>query len=146
MWGDHDSCGLRGVSRGDIRCRSERREARIVPSIPTTGGLLTSLTPYSECLERVRSVLVFFATTGRANAAVLAELESEVRATVSAARVALLPVEDVEADLDRLAAVTLPEGPAANASRIMRGWVVIASERMNAADNSPRNAGEAPRA
>jgi hypothetical protein len=96
------------------------------------GGLLTSLTPYSECLERVRSVLVFFGATGRANAAVLAELESEVRATVSAARVALLPIEDVEADLDRLAALILPEGPAANASRMMRGWLTMASERMNA--------------
>ena len=91
---------------------------------------MTSLTPYSECLERVRSVLVFFAASGRGNTAVLAELESEVRATVSAARVALLPIDDVEADLDRLAAVTLPEGPAGNAARIMRGWIAMASERM----------------
>jgi hypothetical protein len=95
---------------------------------------LTSLTPYSECLERVRSVLVFFATTGRANAAVLAELESEVRATVSAARIALLPVEDVEADLERLAAVTLPEVAAGTASRMMRGWIVMASQRLNGTD------------
>ena len=100
---------------------------------------MPSLTPYSECLERVRSVLVFFATTGRANAAVMAELESEVRATVSAARVALLPIEDVEADLDRLAAMTLPEIAAGSASRMMRGWLVIASQRFpgeaEAADN-----------
>ena len=105
---------------------------------------LTSLTPYSECLERVRSVLVFFATTGRANAAVLAELESEVRATVSASRVALLPIEDVEADLDRLAAVTLPEGPAANASRIMRGWIAMASQRPTPDEPSPES--DQPRA
>ena len=90
---------------------------------------MTSLTPYSECLERVRSVLVFFATTGRANAAVMAELESEVRATVSAARVTLLPIEDVEADLDRLAAMTLPEIAAGSASRMMHSWLVIASQR-----------------
>ena len=92
---------------------------------------MTSLAPYSECLERVRSVLVFFATTGRANAAVLAELESEVRATLSAARVALLPIEDVQADLERVAALTLPEFAAGTASRMMRGWLVMASERMN---------------
>ena len=78
---------------------------------------MTSLVPYSECLERVRSVLVFFATTGRANAAVLAELESEVRATLSAARVALLSIEDVQADLERVAALTLPEFAAGTASR-----------------------------
>jgi hypothetical protein len=77
-------------------------------------------------------VLVFFATTGRANAAVLAELESEVRATVSAARVALLEIDDVAADLDRLAAMTLPEGQANSASRMMRAWIALASERMNA--------------
>jgi hypothetical protein len=93
---------------------------------------LTSLTPYSECLERVRSVLVFFAASGKGNTAVLAELESEVRATVSAARIEMLPIEDVEADLDGLAAVTLPEGPAANASRIMRGWIAFASGRSSA--------------
>lgn len=100
---------------------------------------MTSLTPYSECLERVRSVLVFFATTGRANAAVLAELESEVRATVSAARVALLPTEDVEADLDRLAAVTLPEVAAGTASRMMRGWIVMASQRLNGDDSAAQS-------
>jgi hypothetical protein len=116
-----------------------------VPRIPTLGGSLTSLTPYSECLERVRSVLVFFAATGKGNTAVLAELESEVRATVSAARVAVLPIEDVEADLDRLAAVTLPEGPAANASRIMRGWIAFASGRMDAAPVN-RDPDDAPRA
>lgn len=76
-------------------------------------------------------MLVFFATTGRANAAVLAELESEVRATLTAARVALLPMEDVQADLERVAALTLPEVAAGTASRLMRGWLVMASERMN---------------
>lgn len=96
-------------------------------------------TPYSECLERVRSVLVFFATTGRANAAVLAELESEVRATLFAARVALLPMEEVQADLERVAALTLPQGAASTASRMMRDWLVIASERMNL----DRSAGDA---
>ena len=90
---------------------------------------MTSLAPYSECLERVRSVLVFFATTGRANAAVLAELESEVRATLSAARVALLSIEDVQADLERVAALTLPEFAAGTASRMMRAWLVMASRK-----------------
>jgi hypothetical protein len=90
------------------------------------------LTPYSECLERVRSVLVFFAATGRGNTAVLAELESEVRLTVSAARVALLSIDDVEHDLDQLAANTLPEGPASTASRLMRTWIVMASGRASA--------------
>ena len=93
---------------------------------------MTSLTPYSECLERVRSVLVFFAATGRGNTAVLAELESEVRVTVSAARAALLSIDDVEKDLDQLAANTLPEGPAGMASRLMRAWIAMASGRMNA--------------
>ena len=105
---------------------------------------MTSVTPYSECLERVRSVLVFFGATGKANAAVLAELESEVRVTVTAARVALLSIDDVEADLDRLAAVTLPEGPAASASRMMRGWLATASERI--ADQVRREPDETPRA
>jgi len=91
---------------------------------------LPSLTLYSECLERVRSVLVFFSTTGKVNAAVLAELESEVRATVSSAHVAMLPLADVEADLDRIAAMTLPEVAAATASRAMRRWIEIASERI----------------
>jgi hypothetical protein len=90
---------------------------------------LTSLTPYSESLERVRSVLVFFAATGSANSAVLAELESEVRIAVAAARMALLPIEDVQADLDRLATLTLPASPAAAAARLMRGWVLVAFER-----------------
>jgi hypothetical protein len=103
-----------------------------VPSIPTPGGFLTSLTPYSECLERVQSVLVFFAASGRTNGAVLAELESEVRATVSAARLALLSIDDLEKDLDQLAAKTLPEGPASSASRMMRAWIVMASGRMDA--------------
>src|SRR5829696_3142391 len=96
---------------------------------PTTEPSLTSLTPYSESLERVRSVLVFFAATGSANSAVLAELESEVRIAVSAARMALLPIEDVQADLDRLATLTLPASTAAAAARLMRGWVVVAFER-----------------
>lgn len=93
------------------------------------GGLLTSLTPYSESLERVRSVLVFFATTGAANAAVLAELESEVRIAVSAARVAVVPLDELRADLDRLATVTLPASTAATASRMMNGWAVMAFDR-----------------
>jgi len=101
-----------------------------VPSIPTTGTLLTSLTPYSESLERVRSVLVFFAATGAANAAVLAELESEVRICVSAARAALVPLEELRADLDRLATVTLPSAMAATASRMMNGWAVMAFDRI----------------
>ena len=107
------------------------------------GGSLTSLTPYTECLERVRSVLVFFATTGRANAAVLAELESEVRATVSAARVATLAIDDVASDLDRLAAMTLPEGQANSASRMMRAWIILASERMNT-ERPPCGLGDSP--
>ncbi len=86
--------------------------------------------PYSECLERVRSVLVFFATTGAANAAVLAELESEVRFAVGSARTALVPVEDVRADLDRLATVTLPSSTAMTASRLMNSWAVMAFDRM----------------
>jgi hypothetical protein len=98
-------------------------------TIPTPGGLLTSLTPYSESLERVRSVLVFFAATGSANAAVLAELESEVRIAVSAARAALLPAAEVHADLDRVARVTLPPSSAASASRLMNGWAMLAFER-----------------
>lgn len=90
---------------------------------------MTSLTPYSESLERVRSVLVFFAATGSVNAAVLAELESEVRSTVNAARSELVPVEDVRADLDRLASVTLPASTAATASRLLNGWAVMAFDR-----------------
>jgi len=91
---------------------------------------LPSLPPYAECLERVRSVLVFFATTGRANVAVLAELESEVRATVSAACDAMVAMDDVQSDLDRVATSTLPEMPAATASRMMRGWMTLAFDRM----------------
>jgi hypothetical protein len=87
------------------------------------------MTPYSESLDRVRSVLVFFAATGSANAAVLAELESEVRIAVRAARTAAVPVEDVRADLDRLATVTLPSSTAATASRLLNGWAVNAFER-----------------
>lgn len=102
---------------------------------------MTSLTPYSECLERVRSVLVFFATTGRANAAVLAELESEVRSTVSASRVALVHVDDVQADLDRIAAATLPEMAAVSASRMMQRWLAMAFERMPV-DDPPHEPGD----
>lgn len=97
---------------------------------------MTALTPYSECLERVQSVLVFFAASGRTNGAVLAELEFEVRATVSAARIALLSIDDLERDLDQLAAKTLPEGPASSAARMMRAWIVMASGRM---DPGPRS-------
>ena len=89
---------------------------------------MTLPTPYSECLERVRSVLVFFAATGRANAAVLTELESEVRSTIEAAHRARVDIKGVEADLDRLADTTLPPSAAASASRTMRGWVSNAPE------------------
>ena len=99
---------------------------------------MTSLTPYSESLERVRSVLVFFAATGSANAAVLAELESEVRIAVTAARAAHVPLEELRADLDRLATVTLPASAAATASRMMNGWAVMAFER------SPRRSPSGP--
>ena len=91
--------------------------------------MLTSLTPYSESLERVRSVLVFFAATGAANAAVLAELESEVRIAVFAARTAVVSLDELRADLDRLATITLPASTAATASRMMNGWAVLAFER-----------------
>ena len=97
--------------------------------LPTSEAWLTSPTPYSESLERVRSVLVFFAATGAANAAVLAELESEVRIAVAAARIALVPVHDVLSDLDRLANVTLPASSAVTASRLMGGWAAMAYER-----------------
>ena len=90
---------------------------------------MSSPTPYSECLERVRSVLVFFAATGRANAAVLTELEFEVRSTIAAARHARVDMNGLEADLDRLADTTLPPSSAASASRTMRGWVNNARER-----------------
>ena len=99
------------------------------PRIPTSEAWLTSLTPYAESLERVRSVLVFFAATGAANAAVLAELESEVRIAVSAARIALLPIQDVQADLARLADGTLPASSAASASRLMSGWAALVYQR-----------------
>ena len=94
---------------------------------------MTSLTPYSQSLERVRSVLVFFAATGAANAAVLAELESEVRSAVSAARMAMLPVQDVQSDLERVASVTLPASAAASASRLMTAWAAMAFERTHSA-------------
>ena len=100
---------------------------------------MTSLTPYSESLERVRSVLVFFAATGPANAAVLAELESEVRVAVSAARAALLPAEEVRADLDRVAMVTLPSSSAAAASRLMNGWATLAFEQAPVRSASERD-------
>ena len=90
---------------------------------------MTSLPPYSESLERVRSVLVFFAATGPANAAVLAELESEVRVAVAAARVAHVPIQDVQADLERLATITLPPSTAESASRLLIGWVAMAVQR-----------------
>jgi hypothetical protein len=102
---------------------------------------VTTRSPYSECLERVRSVLVFFATTGRANAAVLAELQSEVRETLAAARVALLPIEEVQADLERVASFTLPEFAAGTASRMMRGWIVMASDPTGV-DATPAGLGE----
>jgi hypothetical protein len=110
-----------------------RRLVSCQPLNPTPGGCLTVLTPYSECLERVRSVLVFFAATGKANAAVLAELESEVRATVSASRLAYVAIDDVYADLERLATITLPEVAAASASRMMRGWAEVATANPSAA-------------
>jgi hypothetical protein len=97
-------------------------------SIPT-GAPLNSPTPYSECLERVRSVLVFFAATGRANAAVLTELEFEVRSAIATARDAHLDIEDVATDLERLADTTLPPSAAASASRTMRRWVTNAPAR-----------------
>ena len=93
---------------------------------------MTLSAPYSECLARVRSVLVFFAAIGRANAAVLAELESEVRSTVETARAAGLESEEVVADLDRLATTTLPASAAASASWTMRGWIANGAERPNA--------------
>jgi hypothetical protein len=77
----------------------------------------------------VRSVLVFFAATGRANAAVLTELEFEVRSTIATARDARLDMKDVETDLDRLADTTLPASAAASASRTMRGWLTNPADR-----------------
>lgn len=94
---------------------------------------MSSQTPYPESLERVRSVLVFFAATGSANAAVLAELESEVRMAVAAARRAALGESDVQSDLERLATLTLPPSAAANASRLMSRWVSMAFDRLQAA-------------
>ena len=90
-------------------------------------------TPYPESLERVRSVLVFFAATGSANAAGLAELESEVRLAVTAARRSRLGESEVQADLDRLATLTLPASAAANASRLMNSWVSMAFDRLQSA-------------
>ena len=100
---------------------------------------MTLPTPYSECLERVRSVLVFFAATGRANAAVLTELEFEVRSTIDAAHHAGVDIKGIEADLDRLADTTLPPSAAASASRMMRGWVSNAPE-----DTTHRSATRGP--
>jgi hypothetical protein len=97
---------------------------------------LTSLTPYSESLERVRSVLVFFAATGPANAAVLAELESEVRLATFAGRQMALSVDEIRADLQRLASVTLVESSATAASRMMTAWAATAYQR-----SAPRPAG-----
>jgi hypothetical protein len=94
---------------------------------------LSTPTPYPESLERVRSVLVFFAATGSANAAVLAELELEVRIAVGAARRALLGEAEVQSDLERLATLTLPPSAAANASRVMRSWVSMTFERTQTA-------------
>ena len=90
---------------------------------------MSSQTPYPESLERVRSVLVFFAAAGSANAAVLAELESEVRVAVGAARRAMLGEAEVQSDLERLATLTLPASAAANAARVMSRWVSMAFER-----------------
>ena len=73
-------------------------------------------------------MLVFFAATGRANAAVLTELEFEVRSTIEAAQHAHVDIAGVEADLDRIADTTLPPSAAASASRMMRGWVSNAPE------------------
>ncbi len=85
-------------------------------------------------------MLVFFAATGRANAAVLTELESEVRSTIEAAQRARVDIKGVEADLDRLADTTLPPSAAASASRTMRGWVSNAPE-----DTTHLNPGHVPR-
>ena len=93
---------------------------------------MTPLTPYSESLERVRSVLVFFAVTGPANAAVLAELESEVRSATVAGRQALVPLDAIESDLERLATMTLVESAASPASRMMVAWAAAAYERVAA--------------
>lgn len=91
---------------------------------------MLSQTPYPESLERVRSVLVFFAATGSANAAVLAELESEVRIAVGAACRSLLGEAEVQSDLERLATLTLPASAAANAARLMSSWVSMAFDRL----------------
>ena len=90
---------------------------------------MTSLTPYSESLERVRSVLVFFAATGPANAAVLAELESEVRLATFAGRQMAFPIEAIQSDLHHLASVTLVESSASAASRMMAAWAGTAYQR-----------------
>lgn len=100
---------------------------------------MPSVTPYAECLERVRSVLVFFTATGRVNAAVLAELESEVRATVRASRLARLSLIDVEHDVERLAAGTLPASSASSAVRAMRGWITMASRAVTRSDAGTGN-------
>jgi hypothetical protein len=84
-------------------------------------------------------VLVFFAATGRANAAVLTELEFEVRSTIEAAQHARIDITGMEADLDRLATTTLPPSAAASASRTMRGWV------SNAPDTTHPSPSQLPR-
>ena len=104
------------------------------------GGPLTSLTPYSESLERVRSVLMFFAATGPANAAVLAELESEVRLATFAGRQMALPVDAIQTDLQQLALATLVESPASAAARMMAAWAATAYQRPAA---RPADGGEA---
>lgn len=92
---------------------------------------MTSLTPYSESLERVRSVLVFFSATGPANAAVLAELESEVRAATTAGRHMFLSLEAIQGDLDQLAVATLADSAASVASRMMARWAEAAFDRVS---------------
>lgn len=94
---------------------------------------MAALTPYPESLERVRSVLVFFAATGPANVAVLAELEAEVRSATLAGRMARLSLHDIQTDLELLAAVTLVESAAVSASAMMDRWAAGAFERAPAA-------------
>lgn len=101
---------------------------------------MTSLTPYSDSLERVRSVLVFFSTTGPANAAVLAELESEVRAATIAGRQMLMPLDSIQDDLNQLATATLVDSAASVASRVMALWAEAAFARVS---RRPRDSSEA---
>ena len=90
---------------------------------------MAALTPYSESLERVRSVLVFFVATGPANVAVLAELEAEVRSATLEGGIARMSLRDIQTDLELLAAVTLVESAAASASAMMKRWAVGSFER-----------------